>query len=162
VTKWKVMGRSSDRKLPGSHSGRHQPHASVARALCRNGISDFGDDIYGNGAGQRRARQIKFVQRAHAPGLKLHAREVVVPISRKGAGARHRALPAHLCERFTLCGWNGARRRRSERYSQRLHLNAGAASPGSTMTAVVSPHLPHWRVSLVGSFTTGLVAFAIA
>ncbi len=46
--------------------------------------------------------------------------------------------------------------------SQRLHLNAGVASPGSTITEVVSPQRPHWRVILVGNFTTGLVAAAMA
>jgi tRNA pseudouridine32 synthase/23S rRNA pseudouridine746 synthase len=72
------------------------------------GFPIFGDDIYGNEASQRRARQIKFVPRADAPGLQLHAREVVVPISKNKEPVRVTApVPAHLRERFTLCGWNG-------------------------------------------------------
>ena len=72
------------------------------------GFPIFGDDIYGNEASQRRARQIKFVPRADAPGLQLHAREVVVPISKNKEPVRVTAsVPAHLRERFTPCGWNG-------------------------------------------------------
>jgi hypothetical protein len=41
-------------------------------------------------------------------------------------------------------------------------LNGGSGSPGSTMTAVVSPHLPHCRVCFVGNLVIGLVAAAIA
>jgi tRNA pseudouridine32 synthase/23S rRNA pseudouridine746 synthase len=72
------------------------------------GFPIFGDDIYGNEASQRRARQIKFVPRAGAPGLQLHAREVVVPISKNKEPVRVTApVPAHLRERLTRCGWNG-------------------------------------------------------
>jgi tRNA pseudouridine32 synthase/23S rRNA pseudouridine746 synthase len=72
------------------------------------GFPIFGDDIYGNEASQRRARQIKFVPRPDAPGLQLHAREVVVPISKNKEPVRVAApVPAHLRERLTLCGWNG-------------------------------------------------------
>jgi tRNA pseudouridine32 synthase / 23S rRNA pseudouridine746 synthase len=71
------------------------------------GFPIFGDDIYGNEASQRRARQIKFVPRADAPGLQLHAREVVVPISKNKEPVRVIApVPPHLRERFSLCGWN--------------------------------------------------------
>ena len=72
------------------------------------GFPIFGDDIYGNEASQRRARQIKFVPRADAPGLQLHAREVVVPISKNKEPVRVIApVPPHLRARFALCGWNG-------------------------------------------------------
>jgi tRNA pseudouridine32 synthase/23S rRNA pseudouridine746 synthase len=72
------------------------------------GFPIFGDDIYGNEASQRRARQIKFVPRPDAPGLHLHAREVVVPISKNKEPVRVVApVPPHLRERLTLCGWNG-------------------------------------------------------
>ena len=72
------------------------------------GFPIFGDDIYGNEASQRRARQIKFVPRADAPGLQLHAREVVVPISKNKEPVRVLApVPPHLRERLSLCGWNG-------------------------------------------------------
>jgi len=72
------------------------------------GFPIFGDDIYGNEASQRRARQIKFVPRPDAPGLQLHAREVVVPISKNKEPVRVIApVPPHLRGRFSLCGWNG-------------------------------------------------------
>ena len=72
------------------------------------GFPIFGDDIYGNEASQRRARQIKFVPRADAPGLQLHAREVVVPISKNKDPVRVVApVPPHLHARLSACGWNG-------------------------------------------------------
>jgi len=72
------------------------------------GFPIFGDDIYGNEASQRRARQIKFVPRPNAPGLQLHAREVVVPISKNKNPVRVVApVPAHLRDRLRQCGWNG-------------------------------------------------------
>ncbi|MGB9366602.1 MAG: RNA pseudouridine synthase [Xanthobacteraceae bacterium] len=72
------------------------------------GFPIFGDDIYGNEASQRRARQIKFVPRPDAPGLQLHAREVVVPISKNKEPVRVIApVPPHLHERLAACGWNG-------------------------------------------------------
>ena len=65
------------------------------------GFPIFGDDIYGNEASQRRARQIKFVPRADAPGLQLHAREVVVPISKNKEPVRVVApVPPHLRARL--------------------------------------------------------------
>jgi tRNA pseudouridine32 synthase/23S rRNA pseudouridine746 synthase len=71
------------------------------------GFAIFGDDIYGNEASQRRARQIKFVARPNAPGLQLHAREVVVPISKNKEPVRVTApVPRHLRARLALCGWN--------------------------------------------------------
>jgi tRNA pseudouridine32 synthase/23S rRNA pseudouridine746 synthase len=70
------------------------------------GFPIFGDDIYGNEASQRRARQIKFVPRPDAPGLQLHAREVVVPISKNKEPVRVVApVPAHMRARLTACGW---------------------------------------------------------
>ena len=136
VTKWKVMGRSSyppplageaaepagrreappDDKLREAGGGltwlalepvtgrTHQLRVHCAAM----GFPIFGDDIYGNEASQRRARQIKFVPRADAPGLQLHAREVVVPISKNKEPVRVTApVPEHLRARMTLCGWNG-------------------------------------------------------
>jgi tRNA pseudouridine32 synthase/23S rRNA pseudouridine746 synthase len=72
------------------------------------GFAIFGDDIYGNEASQRRARQIKFVPRADAPGLQLHAREIVVPISKNKDPVRVVApVPDHMRARLAACGWNG-------------------------------------------------------
>jgi len=72
------------------------------------GFPIFGDDIYGNEASQRRARQIKFVPRADAPGLQLHAREIVVPISKNKEPVRVVApVPDHMRARLSACGWSG-------------------------------------------------------
>jgi tRNA pseudouridine32 synthase / 23S rRNA pseudouridine746 synthase len=135
VTKWKVMGRFSPRSglsSPPPQAGEGtsgargassagQPLTWLAlepvtgrthqlRVHCAAmGFPIFGDDIYGNEASQRRARQIKFVPRPDAPGLQLHAREVVVPISKNKEPVRVIApVPPHLHARLALCGWNGA------------------------------------------------------
>jgi tRNA pseudouridine32 synthase/23S rRNA pseudouridine746 synthase len=107
VTNWKVMGRGDNitwLALEPVTGRTHQLRVHCA-AL---GFPIFGDDIYGNEASQRRARQIKFVPRADAPGLQLHAREVVVPISKNKDPVRVTApVPSHLRARLAACGWNG-------------------------------------------------------
>ncbi len=159
VTKWTVMGRSSNGHAPVSHlppplrgrvgeGGGHEfvlsddprPYPSPSRGegtdrvhgeskpltwlalepitgrthqlrvhCAAMGFPIFGDDIYGNEASQRRARQIKFVPRADAPGLQLHAREVVVPLSKNKEPVRVTApVPEHLRARLAACGWNGS------------------------------------------------------
>jgi len=56
----------------------------------------IGDDIYGG------------APRFSGPVLHLHAREVVVPISKNRPPIRVVApVPAHMRERLALCGWNG-------------------------------------------------------
>jgi len=55
-----------------------------------------GDDIYGG------------APRFSGPVLHLHAREVVVPISKNRPPIRVVApVPPHMRERLALCGWNG-------------------------------------------------------
>jgi tRNA pseudouridine32 synthase/23S rRNA pseudouridine746 synthase len=55
-----------------------------------------GDDIYGG------------APRFSGPVLHLHAREVVVPISKNRPPIRVVApVPPHMRERLVLCGWNG-------------------------------------------------------
>jgi tRNA pseudouridine32 synthase / 23S rRNA pseudouridine746 synthase len=55
-----------------------------------------GDDIYGS------------APRFSGPVLHLHAREIVVPISKNREPVRVVApVPAHMRERLTACGWNG-------------------------------------------------------
>src|SRR5437879_5707290 len=83
VTRWKVMGRCPPQAGEGEHRVRSadEPHLTwlalepvtgrthQLRVHCAAmGFPIFGDDIYGNEASQRRARQIKFVARADAPG----------------------------------------------------------------------------------------------
>jgi tRNA pseudouridine32 synthase / 23S rRNA pseudouridine746 synthase len=54
-----------------------------------------GDDIYGT------------APRFRGPMLHLHAREIVVPISKNKPPVRVAApVPAHMCERLSACGWN--------------------------------------------------------
>ena len=104
VTKWKVMGRAADRAIAWLALEPVTGRTHQLRVHCAAmGFAIFGDDIYGNEASQRRARQIKFVPRADAPGLQLHAREVVVPISKNKEPVRVVApVPPHLHERLRL------------------------------------------------------------
>ena len=101
VTKWKVMGRAADRGITWLALEPVTGRTHQLRVHCAAmGFPIFGDDIYGNEASQRRARQIKFVPRPDAPGLQLHAREVVVPISQEqGAGARRSRRCRRICAR---------------------------------------------------------------
>jgi tRNA pseudouridine32 synthase/23S rRNA pseudouridine746 synthase len=56
----------------------------------------FGDNIYGNGP------------RFGEPKLHLHARQIVIPLSRNKPPVVVTApAPAHLHERLKMCGWNG-------------------------------------------------------
>jgi tRNA pseudouridine32 synthase/23S rRNA pseudouridine746 synthase len=55
-----------------------------------------GDNIYGNGP------------RFGEPRLQLHAREIVIPLSKNKEPVRVVApAPAHLQQRLKACGWNG-------------------------------------------------------
>ena len=124
VTKWRVMGRSADLawlSLEPITGRTHQLRVHCAAM----GFAIFVDDIYGNEASQRRARQEKFVARPDAPGLQLHAREIVVPISRNRDPVRVVApVGAHMRARLMACGWNGEDDARSQ---DRLHaLNPAA------------------------------------
>lgn len=60
------------------------------------GFPILGDNIYGNGP------------RFGGPGLHLHAREIVVPLSKNKPPVRVRApVPPHLAAALTACGWRG-------------------------------------------------------
>ena len=109
VTNWKVMGRSAGGTLAWLALEPVTGRTHQLRVHCAaTGFAIFGDDIYGNEASQRRARQIKFVPRADAPGLQLHAREIVVPISKNKEPVRVTApVPTHMHARLSACGWNG-------------------------------------------------------
>jgi tRNA pseudouridine32 synthase/23S rRNA pseudouridine746 synthase len=55
----------------------------------------LGDAIYGNAA------------RAGGPGLQLHSREIVVPISKNRDPVRVTAsVPPHMRDQLIACGWN--------------------------------------------------------
>jgi len=65
----------------------------------------FGDPIYGAAASLRRANNLP---RTGGPPLHLHAREVVVPISKNKEPVKITApVPAHMRELLTACGWKG-------------------------------------------------------
>ena len=132
VTKWKVMGRSADRKLTWLALEPVTGRTHQLRVHCAAmGFAIFGDDIYGNEASQRRARQIKFVPRPDAPGLQLHAREIVVPISKNKEPVRVTApVPAHLQERLTACGWKASAYRKLS--TNRSSPSAAPDTPGRT------------------------------
>jgi len=107
ITKWKVLGRAQGISWLALEPVTGRTHQLRVHCAAM-GFPIFGDDIYGNEASQRRARQIKFVARPDAPGLQLQAREVVVPISKNKAPVRVIApVPPHMCVRLAACGWNG-------------------------------------------------------
>lgn len=112
VTNWKVMGRSAVAPpgigaLGGAGAGTtHLTWVALEpvtgrthqlRVHCaESGWPIFGDNIYGNGP------------RFGEPTLHLHAREIVIPISRNKDPIRVVApAPPHLQERLRACGWNG-------------------------------------------------------
>jgi tRNA pseudouridine32 synthase/23S rRNA pseudouridine746 synthase len=103
VTTWKVLGRSEAQGPPTSPltwlaltplTGRtHQLRVHCAAM----GWPIAGDNIYGT------------APRFGGPVMQLHAREVTVPISKNKPPVRVVApVPAHMRERLTACGWNGA------------------------------------------------------
>jgi tRNA pseudouridine32 synthase/23S rRNA pseudouridine746 synthase len=110
-TRWKVMGRSfTSPSLFATQAGEgaQAPLTWLAlepitgrthqlRVHCAaKGWPIVGDDIYGG------------APRFSGPVLHLHAREVVVPISKNRPPIRVVApVPAHMRERLALCGWNG-------------------------------------------------------
>uniref|UniRef100_Q07UV6 Pseudouridine synthase n=1 Tax=Rhodopseudomonas palustris (strain BisA53) TaxID=316055 RepID=Q07UV6_RHOP5 len=134
VTNWTVLGRSFSPPPCGEGSGVGVPNGSLALgpphpspphkgegAGCASGQLTwlalepltgrthqlrvhcaamgwpiFGDNIYGNGP------------RFGEPKLHLHAREIVIPISRnKPPVVATAPAPAHLHERLRMCGWDG-------------------------------------------------------
>jgi tRNA pseudouridine32 synthase/23S rRNA pseudouridine746 synthase len=95
VTTWKVMGRGDCfswlalRPLTGR---THQLRVHCAEM----GWPILGDNIYGH------------APRTGGPPLHLHAREVVVPISKNKPPVKIVApLPAHMQEPLRKCGWKG-------------------------------------------------------
>ena len=95
ITNWKVMGRG-----PGLAWMAMEPVTGRTHQLrvhsASSGWPIVGDNIYGSGP------------RFGEPTLHLHAREIVIPISRNKEPVRVTApAPPHLHERLRLCGWNG-------------------------------------------------------
>lgn len=109
VSTWRVLGRSGapDPGTPAS-GGLTGPLAWLAlspltgrthqlRVHCAAmGFPILGDNIYGRGP------------RFGGPGLHLHAREIVVPLSKNKPPVRVTApVPPHLAAALTACGWRG-------------------------------------------------------
>jgi len=134
VTNWTVLGRSFSPPPRGEGAGVRVPNGSLAsgpphpgpphkgegagtasgqltwlalepitgrthqlRVHCAAmGFPIFGDNIYGNGP------------RFGEPKLHLHARQIVIPLSRNKPPVVVTApAPAHLHARLRACGWNG-------------------------------------------------------
>jgi tRNA pseudouridine32 synthase / 23S rRNA pseudouridine746 synthase len=137
MTQWKVMGRypspegggSARSAGVGTSTGEHAETAPPGRSLtlastlplrgrdeltwlalepitgrthqlrvhcAAMGFPIVGDAIYGT------------APRIGGPPLQLHAREVVVPISKNKPAVRVTApVPGHLRERLAICGWSG-------------------------------------------------------
>jgi len=107
VTTWKVLGRRPALAFPASEEAKanltwlaltpvtgrtHQLRVHCAAA----GWPIVGDNIYGT------------APRFAEPTQQLHAREVVVPISKNKAPVRVAApVPAHMRDWLGACGWNG-------------------------------------------------------
>jgi tRNA pseudouridine32 synthase/23S rRNA pseudouridine746 synthase len=113
ATEWKVMGRAPP---GGPHltsnltwlaleplTGRtHQLRVHCAAM----GWPIVGDSIYGKAPRPDALAPDPEAQGAPAPGLQLHAREIVVPLYRKRAPIRVTApVPPHMAERLEACGW---------------------------------------------------------
>jgi tRNA pseudouridine32 synthase/23S rRNA pseudouridine746 synthase len=111
VTTWKVIGRS----VAGAQSANAEPGTEAAKRLtwlaltpvtgrthqlrvhcAASGWPIVGDTIYGT------------APRFAGPPHMLHAREVVVPISKNKPPVRVIApVPEHMREALRACGWNG-------------------------------------------------------
>ena len=95
LTRWTVLGRGDGLcwlALEPLTGRTHQLRVHTAAS----GWPIVGDNIYGHGP------------RFGEPRLHLHAREIVIPISRNKDPIRVTApVPPHLLERLRACGWNG-------------------------------------------------------
>jgi tRNA pseudouridine32 synthase/23S rRNA pseudouridine746 synthase len=99
-TRWRVMGRGVDaegRPLAWLALEPLTGRTHQLRVHCASmGWPILGDTVYGA------------APRTGGPMLHLHARDVVVPISKNREPVRVRApAPAHMLERLAACGWTG-------------------------------------------------------
>jgi tRNA pseudouridine32 synthase/23S rRNA pseudouridine746 synthase len=95
-TTWTVMGRGNGLTWLALEplTGRNAP---VAGALL------------GDRASRSSATTSTAARRVHAPGMHLHAREIVVPLYRNKPPIKVTApVPAHMKERLQACGWTEA------------------------------------------------------
>ncbi|CAN0383760.1 unnamed protein product [Phaeothamnion confervicola] len=101
-TTWKVMGRAPGRTWLALEPLTGRTHQ--LRVHCAEmGWPIYGDPIYGAAASERRANNLP---RTGGPPLHLHAREVIVPISKNKEPVKAIApVPAHMRELMAACGW---------------------------------------------------------
>jgi tRNA pseudouridine32 synthase/23S rRNA pseudouridine746 synthase len=107
-TVWKVLGRGTDSGGAKLTWLAMEPITGRTHQLrvhsSASGWPIVGDNIYGNGP------------RFGEPSLHLHAREIVIPLSKNKPPVRVVApAPLHLHERLKACGWTGRTRRSSLR-----------------------------------------------
>jgi tRNA pseudouridine32 synthase/23S rRNA pseudouridine746 synthase len=97
ATTWRVMGRSADNALTWLALEPLTGRTHQLRVHCAEmGFPIVGDSIYGK------------APRTGGPALHLHAREVVVPISKSKPPVNITApVPMHMCELLKACGWTG-------------------------------------------------------
>ncbi|HVV41304.1 MAG TPA: RNA pseudouridine synthase [Nitrobacter sp.] len=108
TTAWKVMGRGNGLAWLALEPITGRTHQLRVHCVAM-GWPIVGDNIYGTQASLRRLRDEPYVPRAGAPSLHLHAREVVIPLSRNKPPVVVTApIPDHLRERLKACGWNEA------------------------------------------------------
>jgi tRNA pseudouridine32 synthase/23S rRNA pseudouridine746 synthase len=95
VTNWKVLGRGEGLTWLAMEPVTGRTHQLRVHSAS-SGFPIVGDNIYGSGP------------RFGPPTLLLHAREIVIPISRNKEPIRVVApAPAHHHDRLRACGWNG-------------------------------------------------------
>lgn len=94
-TRWRVMGRREGLAWLALEPLTGRTHQLRVHCAAQ-GWPILGDSVYGT------------APRDGGPPLHLHAREIVVPISKNKEPARVTApVPAHMREMLTACGWDG-------------------------------------------------------
>lgn len=95
LTRWKVIGRGNGLAWLALEPITGRTHQ--LRVHCQTaGWPIVGDTIYGSAA------------RTGGPMMHLHAREIVIPLSKNKPPVRVVApVPQHMQEKLKACGWNG-------------------------------------------------------
>jgi tRNA pseudouridine32 synthase/23S rRNA pseudouridine746 synthase len=95
LTRWQVLGRDDGLTWLALEPITGRTHQLRVHCSAK-GWPIVGDNIYGNGP------------RFGEPTLHLHAREIVIPISKNKPPVHVVApVPSHMHERLRACGWNG-------------------------------------------------------